>query len=386
MCLAVTAASAQSRPRIFNKLANKKTVTRTTTQKRQTVTRTTTTGLSFGQVLDKFHGLTNVDSYGIMQQVKGYEWVFTSKSEEKQEFFPTSVTYEYYPSHPDLRRKGAYLFDKDGKLKAVILLTDAYNDNLDDTERLSKIKENLVTVLILRAYRDGAYEVDRATTGQRIAIEYELGLRNSPEGASYDDRDKAEYYYRRLKKDAEAKIESVSKITRIDATTFKVQYADENGNATVPVTIRFYPDKAPYETIYTYDFPPRADEMEGAVLKVKEEITDPSYNSSSDDIFNVVEQQPSFPGGQGALFQFLGQSLRYPLEAYKNRIQGKVLVQFVVRKDGSISNVKVVGNADPSLDKEAVRVVNSMPKWTPGTQNGEAVNVRYTLPIVFRLN
>ena len=94
---------------------------------------------------------------------------------------------------------------------------------------------------------------------------------------------------------------------------------------------------------------------------------------------------PSFPGGQGALMQYLASNIKYPVLAEENGVQGRVIVQFVVGKDGSISNVKVVKSVDQSLDKEAARVVSSMPKWIPGKQNGQAVNVKYTVPVTFKL-
>lgn len=102
-------------------------------------------------------------------------------------------------------------------------------------------------------------------------------------------------------------------------------------------------------------------------------------------VFDVVEEQPSFPGGQGALISWLAENIKYPVEAAKAGIQGRVIVQFVVTATGSIADVKVVRGVEPSLDKEAVRVISSMPKWTPGKQNGTAVNVRYTYPVIFRL-
>ena len=102
-------------------------------------------------------------------------------------------------------------------------------------------------------------------------------------------------------------------------------------------------------------------------------------------IFDVVEQQPSFPGGNGALMQWLGQNIHYPAVAEENGIQGRVVVSFVVEPDGSISNVQVVRGVDPSLDKEAVRVCKQMPKWNPGKQNGQAVRVKYNLPVQFKL-
>ncbi len=102
-------------------------------------------------------------------------------------------------------------------------------------------------------------------------------------------------------------------------------------------------------------------------------------------VFDVVEQMPSFPGGNGALMKYLSSNIKYPTIAEENGVQGKVIVQFVVGRDGSISGAKVVKSVDPSLDKEAIRVVKSMPKWIPGKQNGQSVNVKYTLPVTFQL-
>ena len=102
-------------------------------------------------------------------------------------------------------------------------------------------------------------------------------------------------------------------------------------------------------------------------------------------VFDVVEEMPSFPGGQGALMAFLSSNIKYPVVAQENGVQGRVIVGFVVEKDGSISDVKVMRSVDPSLDREAQRVVKAMPKWKPGKQNGSAVRVKYTVPVVFRL-
>ena len=102
-------------------------------------------------------------------------------------------------------------------------------------------------------------------------------------------------------------------------------------------------------------------------------------------IFEVVEVNPAFPGGDEALMEYLKKNLKYPSIAQDNGIQGRVLVQFVVNKDGSIVEPQVIRSVDPSLDKEAMRVVSAMPKWTPGRQRGKPVRVRFTLPVTFRL-
>ena len=104
------------------------------------------------------------------------------------------------------------------------------------------------------------------------------------------------------------------------------------------------------------------------------------------EFFDVVEQMPEFPGGAHALFEFLGKNIRYPEAAEKAGIQGRVIVTFVVMKNGSVDRAKVVKSVSPELDAEALRCVKSMPKWIPGKQNGEAVNVKYTIPLTFRLD
>lgn len=107
--------------------------------------------------------------------------------------------------------------------------------------------------------------------------------------------------------------------------------------------------------------------------------------SSEKDVFVIVEEMPEFPGGILELRKFIARSVKYPLEAQKKGIQGKVYVSFVVEKDGSVGAMKVARGVDPSLDQEALRVVGLLPKWTPGKQKGEAVAVRYTVPISFKL-
>ncbi len=111
----------------------------------------------------------------------------------------------------------------------------------------------------------------------------------------------------------------------------------------------------------------------------------PKQEEVTDEIFVVVEENPEFPGGQTAMMKFLGDNIKYPVIAQENGIQGRVICNFVVERDGSITDVQVVRGVDPSLDREAVRVIQSMPKWKPGKQRGAPVRVRFTLPVVFRL-
>lgn len=128
------------------------------------------------------------------------------------------------------------------------------------------------------------------------------------------------------------------------------------------------------------------DEVGGEVLKAKEVIAQPEPPKEEEQkVFDVVEQMPQYPGGPNALFEYLSKNIRYPAVAEENGVQGRVIVTFVVERDGSITDVKVAKSVDPSLDKEAQRVVRSMPHWIPGKQNGSAVRVKYTVPVTFRL-
>ena len=120
------------------------------------------------------------------------------------------------------------------------------------------------------------------------------------------------------------------------------------------------------------------------VLKPQQVINAPT--DGGEEVYEVVEKMPEFPdGGMSGLMKFLSANIHYPEAAHKAGTQGRVTVQFVVGKDGSINNVKVIRGVDPALDTEAIRVISSMPKWKPGTQKGEPVNVRYTVPVMFRL-
>ena len=110
-----------------------------------------------------------------------------------------------------------------------------------------------------------------------------------------------------------------------------------------------------------------------------------SSKANANGVFDVVDEMPQFPGGASKLFEFIAQNVKYPKEAENAGIQGRVIATFVVEKDGSISEAKVVKSVNPLLDAEALRVINAMPNWTPGKQRGEAVRVKYTVPVSFHL-
>lgn len=108
--------------------------------------------------------------------------------------------------------------------------------------------------------------------------------------------------------------------------------------------------------------------------------------ASQGKIYDQVEQMPTFPGGTQEFFKYFGHEMKYPKDAFEKKISGKVVVDFVVEKDGSISNVKINKSIYPSLDAEAKRVVEAMPKWNPGKQDGKLVRVKFTMPVSFSLD
>lgn len=146
---------------------------------------------------------------------------------------------------------------------------------------------------------------------------------------------------------------------------------------TVPVMFRLTEDKTPVKYAPIEN---KIDEMV-VVGYAPEEATYPEEAT----VFEVVEQMPEYPGGMSAMMEFIGKNIKYPVAAQKAKIQGRVTIQFIVNTEGNIINPRVLRSADPLLDAEAIRLTTIMPKWKPGMQRGQAVNVKYTVPIMFRL-
>ena len=128
-----------------------------------------------------------------------------------------------------------------------------------------------------------------------------------------------------------------------------------------------------------------ADAQKTVVSKPQQKNITQEKVQNIDEPFAVVEQMPQYAGGQAALMEYMKNSLKYPKDAAAQKVEGRILVSFIVEKDGSLSDVKATKAIFPSLDAEAVRVVKEMPRWTPGRQRGVVVRVKYVLPITFRL-
>lgn len=252
----------------------------------------------------------------------------------------------------------------------------------------------------------GAYQLRRGTSKRNIvsmifvaavaAVAY-LGLAayNSYQGAQ-KAKFEAEMEASLLDAKKEAKVEKKTETPKVEQVQ-KVEKVKSSIAFTPPV-IKKDSEVKPEEEMKTQDelketktaigaFDVKGnDDAGGTVLKAVEEIAapePPKHEEEQNKIFEVVEQQPQFPGG--SVNGWLADHIKYPVVAAENGISGRVVVQFVVERDGSVSQVRVVRGVDPSLDKEAQRVISSMPKWIPGKQNGQAVRSRFTVPVTFRL-
>lgn len=153
---------------------------------------------------------------------------------------------------------------------------------------------------------------------------------------------------------------------------FKPGYIDDE-----PVRVRLF-----VSVVFDYN---NIDTLDCKLMTYSYDDSDFIYYKQPDEVFTVVEEMPEYPGGMDMLFKFLGENIRYPAEAKNNHEQGRVFINFVVEKDGSISNAKVLRGAAPSLDAEALRVINLMPNWKPGMQRGKPMRVGYNLPVKFTL-
>ena len=190
--------------------------------------------------------------------------------------------------------------------------------------------------------------------------------------------------------------ENINSINALNGEESKALYGERGSNGAILFGVKGKTAKDVFSALSDYAVETGSEEPLKVNLKrpagiheiqvVGYEPTSANNNEGQGEIFQVVEEQPMFPGGMQELMKFLQTNIRYPKEAQARGLQGRVVVQFVVNKDGSICDENVVRSVDPQLDAEALRVVRSMPNWTPGKQRGEAVRVRFTIPVTFKLN
>ena len=190
--------------------------------------------------------------------------------------------------------------------------------------------------------------------------------------------------------DADGKFQlSVKKgdVVVVSFVGMQTQFVPVEGNSNLVVWMRDDVQKMEEMVVYAPNSSEGGNEDKVSVVfdMPIEKVEEGTASQKEETVYQVVEQMPMFPGGMLAAMEFLGKNMKYPVAAQKAKIEGRVIVQFVVDKDGSISRTKVVNSVSPELDAEAIRVVNMMPKWNPGKQRGKEVPVMFTMPITFRL-
>ena len=190
--------------------------------------------------------------------------------------------------------------------------------------------------------------------------------------------------------DADGKFQlSVKKgdVVVVSFVGMQTQFVPVEGNSNLVVWMRDDVQKMEEMVVYAPNSSEGGNEDKVSVVfdMPIEKVEEGTASQKEETVYQVVEQMPMFPGGMLAAMEFLGKNMKYPVAAQKAKIEGRVIVQFVVDKDGSISGARVVNSVSPELDAEAIRVVNMMPKWNPGKQRGKEVPVMFTMPITFRL-
>lgn len=380
----------------------------------------------------------------------GWEWIRQESSQRVDESFPLKISYQSYGSHPELRVKdrtevGHCVYDNDGNLIAVETLEKnaipsmeywteeivrlffyqkAYDENYrdiksypEDVNKYLRCKlglEEISEAELAERGRLAKQVADDAAAGMAAEMRYgkhSRKARNANTKAALgflallvasDEKNKTgEAWLEQVRTEYSDALANVYSVTRTSPTSFRVIYVDSDWRPSYYADIE-YSNKEAYIAERNVTIGEFTDDLFGDDTEMTVRLNNPEYSvvynflhnpdnflatSSLDSkIYDSVEQPPVFPGGDAALMKFIDNNMRYPQAAIENNIQGRVVISFVVNGDGSIGQVKVVRSKDPDLDKEAVRVVKSLPRFQPGKQSGKNVAVWYTIPVTFRLN
>ena len=318
-------------------------------------------------------------------------WLDSNQWEWVTRHYPDEVTFKQYSAHPEYRVIGDHVYDTNGNLvytnRSLQYIEDSY---LDTSEMTKRIKTGFMKALCLRDFEKNKYGIRTPSNANHIK---DLISRLLPEGFPNFEvpnarREEKEYrYVKQLVDDNTAAINAsvVMDTTRLGNNTirYSIGYND---------TIRFqttfsFSGNGRYKVKVTMqsrlvNIPIVKSEVKPTIKEVAE-VTESDDNASI--VFDVVEQMPSFEGGTDNLIQWIAQHLQYPAVAAENGVGGNVVVGFIIDKEGNVQSPTVIRSVDPSLDRAALRLIKSMPKWNPGKQNGHTVNVRYSVPVTFRL-
>ncbi len=319
-------------------------------------------------------------------------WLDSDQWKRVTRHYPDEVTFEQHSAHPEYRVIGSHVYTAEGKLVYTNSRLE-YNFLTDvNTKDIAiQMKTDFMRALCLRDFDNDKYHFK---SQNNVALVKEIINRLqpasfvvNPSNSNYYKEEKPCRYVNQLADDNRTMVENS---TMLDTTRL--------GNNTIRYSIG-YNDTIRYQTTFNFvdngrykvkktiqsklvNIPIIKPEVKPTVKEVTE-VTVSDDNASK--VFDVVEQMPSFKDGDSNMWQWVDQHLRYPAVALMNGVQGKVVVTFIIDKDGNVQSPTVTRSVDPSLDREALRLIKSMPKWNPGKQNGQVVNVRYSIPITFKL-
>lgn len=338
-------------------------------------------------VYDKDGTLTAVETLrkDAIPQMSSYE-----DADEVRSFFYLKA---YNENYRDIK---SYPEDVNKYLRRKLGLEEISKAELAERERLAKQVADDAAAGMAAEMRYGKHSRKAQNANNRAALGFLALL------VASDEKNKTgEAWLEQVRTEYSDALANVYSVTRTSPTSFRVIYVDSDWNPSYYADIE-YDNKEPYIAKRNVTIGEFTDDIFGDDTEMTVRLNNPEYSvvynflhnpgespetpSYDNKIYGEVEQPPVFPGGDAALMKFINDNMRYPQAAIENNIQGRVIVTFVVNGDGSIGQVKVARSKDPDLDKEAVRVVKSLPRFQPGKQSGKNVAVWYTIPVTFRLN
>lgn len=326
----------------------------------------------------------------LIDNTTGWEWIYADKHISHNDSYPIKLSYSSFASHPQYKvvfvddtyiddRKNNYkVYTSNGDLVRVGMPINhiAGHEYMVSQEIINKLQNHIY----IKDYRSNKYGFNKEDAKAKNYVQKKLNLppfnvARSKVYVGYSEI--GNRYLEQLKEDHKNDFIIPLKCERLNDMSFKITFGNEDLDPTYTYVIT-YTGKG----TYNYDLAITDMTVENVD---KNELLSQTNKEQSEKVYDVAEEMPQFPGGSSALFAYLANSIQYPEAAKANGIQGRVICSFVVEKNGAITEVKVFKSVDPSLDKEALRVILSMPRWIPGKQNGAAVKVKYTVPVTFRL-
>lgn len=368
---------------------------------------------------------------------EGWEWVDYNGMKSVSKTYPVEITYSIDENHPDVRFVHEYGYSEEGKLlyaplvsvydaASTAILKKAYNENayniksrpqavqhyikvklgLEDytpAEKKANQKSQLALAnVFLGSYRDAMSGVSSSKADQRSRARGQQFIKSlSNDGGFYNKEGSA--WIKQIYSDNEGNYEYPYVIERLSPTSFASTYVSKEGKVLFRIISKAEGTK-PYQASYKHAIEMPGDEAVFDPSEIKQIIesldhnrglknTDktiiysvPSEAIEDNTIFERVDKPAEFPGGLSRFYEFVSKNLKYPEGAIEKGIQGRVMVQFVIEKDGSLTSPSIVKSVDRDLDREALRMVGMSPKWQPALLAGFPVRSKYSVPITFRLS